>query len=313
MYTIRDLFNTLYPFRESLMHSLTATDLATFCYSTKIELSEQERSKYLVPIRDLPQQEEWIRNWVKGGNRLTIMGKDIPVWFERIKNPHLYWAKYTNHITIRVWIIVPPSVKDTDERRSRIDSMHDYLLREWTLATNADDSDIEDWHQAGPFSWNTMTDEHHRVIDQLGREYKQRPGLVQPPGEWGTFFDLEMGYGRWNENAIRNESGDAMYNKGWSVLLNDNREPIEVMNLDMTMNARMWTRWVPSHLVHHDSESIRTCTISVSPAKSEFKEIVGHDRFTSAIVGSETYTIIIPNRLADANPNMRLPLLDIPL
>jgi hypothetical protein len=272
-YHIEHLFETLYPFRESLMHNLTATDLATFCYSAKIKLSEQEKTKYLVPIRDLPQQEEWIRNWVKDGNRLTIMGKNIPLWFERIKNPHRYWAEYERHVAVRMWIIVPPAQKDEDERMAEIDTMHADLFTAWQQYKDPDADDIEEWHRFGPFSWPGMSEYHQHMLGHLDQATTTRLSLVKPPGSWGSFFDLEGGYGipaHQLHDTPLTFGGD---NEGWEVLLDDDRNPTEVMYVSRQATESTSLTWIPSHLMDVHEIGVSSTIISLTEGGSETRNI----------------------------------------
>ncbi len=112
MTNIRDIFVSVYPARVCIMNELTATDLATFCYAYDMELTNLEKSRYLLPIRDLTRHEDWIRSMTKKGHNITIMGKDVPLWFMRVKDPHEYWSMYNYHVTIRVWIICLPIMTD---------------------------------------------------------------------------------------------------------------------------------------------------------------------------------------------------------
>lgn len=110
--TIRSIFQKAYPFRVTMMEYLNATDLATFCYAIGANLTSREREKYLLPIRDLPKQEQWTKSLIAHGNRLTIVGKDTPLWFAKVRHPREYWWSRKSHVTIRVWLGIPPNARD---------------------------------------------------------------------------------------------------------------------------------------------------------------------------------------------------------
>lgn len=152
-----------------MMEYLNATDLSTFCYVSGVNLTSRERENYLLPIRDLPTQEEWIKSCIAHGNRLTIVGKNIPLWFARVRHPREYWWGRKSHVTIRVWLVIPPNARDVSVRQARIDSIEAIFFDDWTQDMHPSREDIERWNQG-----NLL-----REPDKISREQLR---LVRPPG-----------------------------------------------------------------------------------------------------------------------------------
>ncbi|KAK5725121.1 hypothetical protein LTR17_013234 [Elasticomyces elasticus] len=93
-HTIKSMFENICPIRSRLTEMLMVTDLSTFCYTFDIELTAKEKDYYLRPIRDLVDQEEWIKSEVVKGTTISIVGTDLPLWIMRIKEPTQYWGTF---------------------------------------------------------------------------------------------------------------------------------------------------------------------------------------------------------------------------
>ena len=262
---ITDLFELYNPVRVSLMESLTATDLATFCHASKMHLTDMEKKKYLVPIRDLIEQEEWIRSWIKEGNRISIMGKDISLWFNRIRNPEWYWTNRSEHTIVRVWMIVGPELASRRYMRDRIKNMHEHLDQAWTQATNATPQQQADWFNVGPYDWDNMTDEDRSIMEELETIAANKANLIRPPGQWGAFIDTGIGHGFKDVRAADVPTLDVPATRKWYVNLSSSQDKIEVMYLDKMVDHNALVHWVPSLILDAHRGRLETEIIFLEP------------------------------------------------
>ncbi|KAK3626279.1 hypothetical protein LTR22_023219 [Elasticomyces elasticus] len=195
---IQDLFMTVYSIRVSMMEHLTATDLATLCYALELSLTQQEKNMYLLPIRDLPRQEQWIKSRVENGARVTIMSKDLPLWLMRMRNPHEYWSMCTTHIAVRIWIIAPFS--DEEQRKSlkkkeeKIKPMSDKLYQAWVQHTNPNQHDIDHWDMFSLTDWPTMPPRYYNLVLKMRKIRDGTMTWIVPPGCWDRLVGCEGGY-----------------------------------------------------------------------------------------------------------------------
>ncbi|KAK5128652.1 hypothetical protein LTR08_003944 [Meristemomyces frigidus] len=252
------MFITNYAIRTNMMEVLTATDLATFCYSLKISLTDQETDKYLIPIRDLPEQVEWIRSRVRDGDTVNIVGRNLPLLYTRMRDPDRYWIEgRRRHTIIRLWIVATPTKKSRDEDLAKVRELFDLLSRAWMESRDRDLMEIDCWNTLGPMDWTNMTSEDKRLLMEwhLLTDLK----LVRPPSERGTFVEVT------DEPIIR-----AIYlrtDKGeskWHMLSGPNNFPIEVMYLETTFSRRMTVDWVPNHLIDQHNTKLTTSILTVA-------------------------------------------------
>ncbi|PPJ56472.1 hypothetical protein CBER1_10922 [Cercospora berteroae] len=82
-----------YPFSAGLFSLLSATNVSTFCYSLGITLTNAEKNSYLDPIRDVPEHENWLKEKIRKGYRVSFVGDDVLTLFNRIDDPEKYWVR----------------------------------------------------------------------------------------------------------------------------------------------------------------------------------------------------------------------------
>lgn len=95
-----------YPIVDGILSNLSATDSSAFLCAMKIELPDTTKNKYLKPVRDLPEHEEWIDSMVKAGNQVLLAGSDLLRLHTRILHPDTYNRK--NERPLCIWLICIP-------------------------------------------------------------------------------------------------------------------------------------------------------------------------------------------------------------
>ncbi|KAK4901406.1 hypothetical protein LTR49_027288 [Elasticomyces elasticus] len=264
-HTIKSMFESIYPIRSRLTEMLTATDLSTFCYTFDIELTDKEKDYYLRPIRDLVDQEEWIRSEVAKGTKISIVGTDLPLWIMRIKDPVRYWSTFKEYVTIRVWILA----KMGDEEREKSENIVRSIELEIAEIRHAIMNSSEDW--------NVDTDLYNDVCTTLIRSlqsYEERMTYtLRPPSKFmllsssSSLSEIETPFGstpfkdsiyEWRlYSGITHSSIDVLYariNIEWPAYTG----PPSIYSRDEAVS------WVPHSIVNANENEIETWIISLS-------------------------------------------------
>ncbi|KAK3613774.1 hypothetical protein LTR56_027511 [Elasticomyces elasticus] len=299
-HNIQNLFRTVYPFRISMMGHLTATDLATLCYALELSLTQQERDMYLLLIRDLPNQRQWIESRVENGARVTIVSKDLPSWLMRVKNPYQYWDTRTTHIVMRIWIIGPFSVEEQREDRSRKDDMimlmDDELYEVLIKHANPSQDDIDLWNTSSTMNWPAMPVRYHNVMQAMHTIESEEMTWIIPPGCWERLIDYEGGY--WVNQRIHDEVQlrDRNQNKECYVCLKSPSSPIEIMYTPQVDKWYIDMDWMPSGLIDYSGTRIRTYSLSFPNDEEIFAHAEQAVRHLNQLLGGNNMHIMIKGK-----------------
>ncbi|KAH7151953.1 hypothetical protein B0J13DRAFT_522281 [Dactylonectria estremocensis] len=100
-------FVTDYEVIESIMKNLSATDSSRFMYAVRAKMSDYIRNKYMSPIRDFPELDDWLTKMKQAGFTVTIVGRDLETLRRRIMYP---WVDSNpSGDPLRVWMaVIPP-------------------------------------------------------------------------------------------------------------------------------------------------------------------------------------------------------------
>lgn len=109
---LKDLCKASYPVLESIMSSLTATDVSVFLYTFSLTNSvpTKARKRYMNIHRDLPGYEDWIEDVQSKGDTVLIAGTDINKLLDRYRDPVTYWIKNEYPDKCRIWIMAVCSI-----------------------------------------------------------------------------------------------------------------------------------------------------------------------------------------------------------
>ncbi|KAK4907338.1 hypothetical protein LTR49_023622 [Elasticomyces elasticus] len=307
---IQDLFMTVYSIRVSMMEHLTATDLATLCYALELSLTQQEKNMYLLPIRDLPRQEQWIKSRVENGARVTIMSKDLPLWLMRMRNPHEYWSMCTTHIAVRIWIIAPFS--DEEQRKSlkkkeeKIKPMSDKLYQAWVQHTNPNQHDIDHWDMFSLTDWPTMPPRYYNLVLKMRKIRDGTMTWIVPPGCWDRLVGCEGGYLTTQRICNELQTRDQDQDEGWYACSDSRNTPTEIMYTPQVDRWYIDMDWMPNGLIDHSGTKIRTYTLSfpsseeilahVEEATEHLNRILIKDNMHVMIKGKQRSSIISTSR-----------------
>ncbi|KAH7124918.1 hypothetical protein B0J13DRAFT_531191 [Dactylonectria estremocensis] len=105
-------FVTDYEVIESIMKNLSATDSSRFMYAVQAKMSDYIRNKYMSPIRDFPELDDWLTKMKQAGFTVTIVGRDLETLRRRIMYP---WVDSNpSGDPLRVWMAVIPPLRMTN-------------------------------------------------------------------------------------------------------------------------------------------------------------------------------------------------------
>ncbi|KAH7123396.1 hypothetical protein B0J13DRAFT_531511 [Dactylonectria estremocensis] len=104
-------FITDYEVIKFIMENLSATDSSRFMYAVRAKMSDYIRNKYMSPIRDFPELEDWLRRMKRAGFTVTMVGRDLETLRRRIMYP---WINSNpSDDPLRVWMaVIPPLVTE---------------------------------------------------------------------------------------------------------------------------------------------------------------------------------------------------------
>lgn len=105
---LKNLCKSSYPVLESIMSSLTATDVSVFLYTFSLAdlVPDKTKEKYMNIYRDLPGYEDWIDTLRARGDTFIIVGNEINMLLKRYKDPMNYWVSDDYRDQHIVWGIV---------------------------------------------------------------------------------------------------------------------------------------------------------------------------------------------------------------
>ncbi|KAJ3453948.1 hypothetical protein MRS44_018580 [Fusarium solani] len=103
------------------------------------------RSRYIKPIRDIPEHEQWINMMASKGHAVFLVGSDVRRLMMRLRSPVRYWKSFggksfEDEKPLRIWLAVRVSRKIHRERQQRLESSRyaTYsVLRDGTTAYGA--------------------------------------------------------------------------------------------------------------------------------------------------------------------------------
>lgn len=106
LHPLKRMFENEYPIRSKLMNYLSATSLSMFCHAYDISLTTREKDSFLNPIRDMNDISDWIKNKMKDGHTVLLIGKDVERFVNRIKSPGMYEGEKVMMAPVTVWVAV---------------------------------------------------------------------------------------------------------------------------------------------------------------------------------------------------------------
>ena len=112
---------------DNILSQLSASEAAYVL--AVIHLPEKERSKaskkYVKPIRDIPEHEQWISMMASKGHAVFLVGSDVRRLMMRLRSPLLYWKSFEgknfeDEKPLRIWLAVRVSREAHGERQERL-------------------------------------------------------------------------------------------------------------------------------------------------------------------------------------------------
>ncbi|KAK3614685.1 hypothetical protein LTR56_027092 [Elasticomyces elasticus] len=311
-HTIKSIFENIYPIRSELTEMLTATDLSTFCYAFDIKLTDTEKDHYLKPIRDLVDQEEWIRNEVAKGTKISIVGTSLPLWIMRIREPTKYWGMFKEHMTIRVWILA----KVGNEELETIVSEMKIIEEEMSQIREEVNLDEDDWDEDGDprASLGPEMERYILLENELNKCAHRSSHTLTPPGKSVNMRHHTYFRGR---EPFFSSNRTGYYTGNWYFCRTSTPSSVEVVYRDVILmhNGSLFMppqqlggtkssilHWLPHSIIDVDEDKIGTWVISLSKNLSTIDYIDGTEdtkshRFMneSDIIISATFTDTVGN------------------
>jgi hypothetical protein len=105
---LRRLVMDIPEFRAGVLSSLSATSAATFSRMLMFPLTKIEKKWYLDLLRDFGEHAVRIREFMKDGCTITLVGKDVRKLVDRIEDPVGYWMNNRNTNPLNIWVAVVP-------------------------------------------------------------------------------------------------------------------------------------------------------------------------------------------------------------
>lgn len=115
------VFDVIETFRGPFLEALTPSEIALFTAVTRCELSEAERSRYLVAVREFPQYELWLRERLDRGDSVAVVGEGAKRMRERFLDPLKFWETQAPGRDFNVWLAVVPHLADGFENAVTVD------------------------------------------------------------------------------------------------------------------------------------------------------------------------------------------------
>lgn len=100
-------FTNTYGVLESILSSLSASDVSSFMCAFDVELPDTITNKYVNVMRDMPEHLNWITEQSELGNKVMLIGTDLERLGRRIISPSTYDRK--NEKPLCIWLVVAPS------------------------------------------------------------------------------------------------------------------------------------------------------------------------------------------------------------
>lgn len=89
-------------FRKRLLDLLGATSVSALRFTIRLNLTPEERLRYLHPIRDIFSDTGWVEGETKEGAKVAIVGSDVKAMVNRIRDPTRFWVDRE----LNVWLAV---------------------------------------------------------------------------------------------------------------------------------------------------------------------------------------------------------------
>lgn len=278
---LRNILENIQPARKAIFDSLCAIDIATLCYALPISLSKAEKKQYLTVIRDFGEQGKWMEDEIKTGNDVAIVGIDLEVLVDRILNPLEYWKDrkdYGRHERVKAWIIVSPSTQDIDGYESRVKAIaakvkalkrRDIAIYDPELPTDEEPAtllpeEVEEKYVSSVFGTAKECRLGHLVGMYADYEKKKT--------------EFKRAEGRFSSVRIRDGKPDMLLkipsSRPYGVTrigdwdwfeqnVSDNPR-VEVEYYTAPYNFNKPLEWVPPSLFGVDTDSIRTCMMTLN-------------------------------------------------
>ena len=87
MADLKSVFHIITPFRDSLVQLLSAVETSMMIEILGYDITENERRRYLHPLKALGAWEHWTRSKIAEGLSVTLVGKDIWRMLRDIRHP----------------------------------------------------------------------------------------------------------------------------------------------------------------------------------------------------------------------------------
>ncbi|KAK5162661.1 uncharacterized protein LTR77_011267 [Saxophila tyrrhenica] len=249
------LLENVAPARVTIMNMLSATNLATVCYACPILLTNWEKETFLKPIRDLPEQEEWIRDRVAKGSTVKILGANIPLWLTRIRAPSKYWSRFNQHTTVAIWIMTERTDEELDQLTDLIEDIQ--MTMDYYRYDPYNPRSYNIWDQYGNVLQETtdtelMLENMRKSLHEYESEVKSMP---RPPGSFETLTRSDIP--EWHPTADAGTASQSHEVRRWFTCPSDSTDLLKlVYGAEVTSTRRDWMNsivtWVPPLIVNWD-------------------------------------------------------------
>ncbi|RTE68454.1 hypothetical protein BHE90_017168 [Fusarium euwallaceae] len=114
---------------DEILSLLSASEAAYVLALINLPGNERSRAskKYIKPIRDIPEHEQWINMMASKGHAVFLVGSDVPRLMMRLRSPLLYWKSFwgesfEDEKPLRIWLAVRVSRGIHRGRQQRLES-----------------------------------------------------------------------------------------------------------------------------------------------------------------------------------------------
>lgn len=106
MTSIKELLIRYLPIRDRLLSLLSASDIASFIASIGLELTASEKRLYLTIFNELGQYSERIKNHIRQGYIIFLVGNDLVKLNQKIYNPIQFYKQHGPHSQLVIGLIM---------------------------------------------------------------------------------------------------------------------------------------------------------------------------------------------------------------
>ncbi|RMI91154.1 hypothetical protein CDV36_016614, partial [Fusarium kuroshium] len=114
---------------DEILSQLSASEAAYVLAFVNFQEEEHSKvsEKYIKPIRDIPEHEQWINMMASKGHAVFLVGSDIPRLMMRLRSPLRYWKSFggesfEDEKPLRIWLAVRVSREIHRDRQQRLES-----------------------------------------------------------------------------------------------------------------------------------------------------------------------------------------------